>query len=1254
MATFTITTTVNADALTSKGGADIYNVNGGTVTFDRHTRYGLNPSNSHGSINGSATLGGTIKFRSDKIRLIYFTGGSGTVPVYETVISQGGASGLLIGVHAGLDSAPLTPGDAMPATGYLQVTQWNSVAYASGALTGISATCAADPVFGTFDRVGFMINVARDSTNTNISRLNNPSDDPFLGDWFLVGITDGTRATAYQIPDNGDAMYFGGVQVETAPGSGVFEWWPVTTSPMLPYNIRTTGEASKQCWIDPANAQVRFGHDGTNSTGGACPASGCIVRVPNLFLQGCTAGSPTVNSFSAINSRHYFYGNGAGRWRMTGVSSAWRHNLITNCYELYIKDTSMCHTLTISSNATPYEIDNICISTPVDDAVANSALVLNSTFVGGTITDSVFSVGEIDGVNKNPLSISSATNGSFDNCKFLYSGMPNVSAACMSTSIGENFDFQDCYFLGRHVHSQSVRFTAQNCVGGGISPGDPFESNSGVSYISMSNKCSNFLFEDWTFPETETLGKGLFIQLSGSSVNNKFRNMGSYASPISSRSAVQYDLPWTRSGSTITVTWTGHPIRTGDYLKTLYTTSTAATGNSGLEQATYINANTFSFVGAASGDASGTITLFRVWASDVISVGIGCENNEFQNIFVDGAYSNSVSAAANGNRNTYLNIDGGIGAGASYAGNDMIVRGVNFAASIPAASSAQYGHTFADGPVHSSPAPCGGIADGWTRSGSTALITHASHGIEHSNTRIRFYDPSDTATFVPTVAWKYAQPVTEDTFSVPVAASGGLSGTVSWDAPTDKTTLFMNEESDSVSRYTIDSGTPAFTGAGALSAITAGDQITWEMPEYLINYTGFADMPIETSLAETLAAQGQFRFMYDIATDDGAFSGTYKNLSLILTQTSGTSGTPTMTFASTANIAANDKITGAHIPRGTYVVSVDSATQITLSANLLGTATGDYMFNHLPSETFTTNFKLKVRQITLTTNALANTYINIPLTSDATSRAETYPIVIETVDITVTGIAAGYRIQIYNVTQATEIENTTTTGATYSYVVTTEADDGDVIRVRLAKDDKIELQQSAVFSSASGATILAEPEDDDVWTAYGVDGSLLTAYAWDSANSEIEINESGTTWSQKDLYAWYKYFITTATGVDEVFGLIEAKDAGNIELGAVKLDNLDSNSLAPEDEIRVYRSDDTWIVINPTTGGGDLGVYSTGTIYVKNINTATNVITGDIADVATAIENAVSVWSDDDAYTAGQKGKLLKDAADNAELGAIK
>ena len=70
MATFTVTTAQNIDALTGKAGGDTYNINGGTLTIDQDSRYGLNQNTSAslGNITVSATLGGTVEVDARSVR----------------------------------------------------------------------------------------------------------------------------------------------------------------------------------------------------------------------------------------------------------------------------------------------------------------------------------------------------------------------------------------------------------------------------------------------------------------------------------------------------------------------------------------------------------------------------------------------------------------------------------------------------------------------------------------------------------------------------------------------------------------------------------------------------------------------------------------------------------------------------------------------------------------------------------------------------------------------------------------------------------------------------------------------------------------------------------------------------------------------------------------------------------------------------------------------------------------------------------
>jgi hypothetical protein len=125
MATYNIVTSQNIDALTAKAGGDLYNVNGGTLTIDQDSRVGTNQTTSTtlGTITLSASLGGIVNIDGTGIWMIPYTVGAGTVPAWNTVITNGSGSGKLIGVHASLTSASTATGAAMPVSGFIRVKQ---------------------------------------------------------------------------------------------------------------------------------------------------------------------------------------------------------------------------------------------------------------------------------------------------------------------------------------------------------------------------------------------------------------------------------------------------------------------------------------------------------------------------------------------------------------------------------------------------------------------------------------------------------------------------------------------------------------------------------------------------------------------------------------------------------------------------------------------------------------------------------------------------------------------------------------------------------------------------------------------------------------------------------------------------------------------------------------------------------------------------------------------------------------------------
>lgn len=218
MATFTVTTAQNIDALASKTGGDIYNINGGTLTIDQDSRFWLNNSNasatgatSMGNITISATLGGILDVDARFVRIIPYNTWSGNVPALGTTITQWSASWKLISVMSTLTSAPTAVGAAMPATGFIKIKAWNSVRYTAWALTGIGASAT------WLDTDGWIELAWDESSTCTVPRLWTAR---FRGAWYSFWTTNGVANQQFQVPTQGlAALYIPGIFVQKSAAS---------------------------------------------------------------------------------------------------------------------------------------------------------------------------------------------------------------------------------------------------------------------------------------------------------------------------------------------------------------------------------------------------------------------------------------------------------------------------------------------------------------------------------------------------------------------------------------------------------------------------------------------------------------------------------------------------------------------------------------------------------------------------------------------------------------------------------------------------------------------------------------------------------------------------------------------------------------------------------------------------------------------------------------------------------------------------
>lgn len=186
------------------------------------------------------------------------------------------------------------------------------------------------------------------------------------------------------------------------------------------------------------------------------------------------------------------------------------------------------------------------------------------------------------------------------------------------------------------------------------------------------------------------------------------------------------------------------------------------------------------------------------------------------------------------------------------------------------------------------------------------------------------------------------------------------------------------------------------------------------------------------------------------------------------------------------------------------------------------------------------------------------------------------------------------RIQIYNVTTDTEIQNTITSGLshTYNYNEGVGISSGDTIRVRLTMANStnacVPFEGNAV-AGGEGFNIIASQPDDYTYIANAVDGSSVSTFTADYLNNEVDVIVS-SNFTSKEFYAWWSYNLTTEEGVREFFGAVTAEDIANYRINTsilnVMFDMTTNSNIYQSDSARIYRDDDSYPVKNPTSGGG--------------------------------------------------------------------
>ncbi len=213
-------------------------------------------------------------------------------------------------------------------------------------------------------------------------------------------------------------------------------------------------------------------------------------------------------------------------------------------------------------------------------------------------------------------------------------------------------------------------------------------------------------------------------------------------------------------------------------------------------------------------------------------------------------------------------------------------------------------------------------------------------------------------------------------------------------------------------------------------------------------------------------------------------------------------------------------------------------------------------------------------------------------------------------NVSITGLAAGSRIRIYNQTTTTEVVNQIVAGTTYTatYAEGTGYSIGDTVQIFVTQTSGVTAkvpQVSTVVAAAAGWSLLVQQEDDSVYNSFAVDGSGVTNFSADYANNQVDVVVAAN-FNLSDFYAWWAYNLTTTQGIQEFFGGLTAVDEGNFRIESstlsMFLDNTTTTNIRQVDNRRLFRVDGVYPVLDPTSGGGGIDVVWRNTILISTEN----------------------------------------------------
>jgi hypothetical protein len=186
----------------------------------------------------------------------------------------------------------------------------------------------------------------------------------------------------------------------------------------------------------------------------------------------------------------------------------------------------------------------------------------------------------------------------------------------------------------------------------------------------------------------------------------------------------------------------------------------------------------------------------------------------------------------------------------------------------------------------------------------------------------------------------------------------------------------------------------------------------------------------------------------------------------------------------------------------------------------------------------------------------------------------------------VSNLVVGSRVQVYNVTQSSEVFNGVVNSTSLNRGFITEMAEGDSIRVRITYQSGVVAKQPQEFfvtCRVPSWEVSANQVDALEYNAFGVDGSSITEFALDldNGNINVDVTDLDNFTQIQRIGSWYYAELMSSDGISNLFEAFAWLSANQISIDQskvdLKIDNKKNEPLVLTGG-RLYRLDGSTII----------------------------------------------------------------------------